>query len=166
MKWLGDEWRGFQRVLTRCFPRRIQRPARSSPAELRVLALVPEGQNRRVLQAAVQEAGWKLSIADSAAAWRAPHADVPPIVIFDRELSPHEWGESIRLFANRTPKPYIILLSPSSDTNLWDELYRAGGSEIVRTPIDPGHLLWAVLIAWQLWRTQQFVRSPLPTVTR
>ena len=161
-----DEWSRLHRVVARWLRPRARRPAAGSPAELRVLALVPEGDNRQVLQALVRDTGWSLSMAESFAEWGAEHSDVPPIVIYDRELSPGRWRETIRLFANQSPRPHIILLSSNSDTNLFDELYRAGGSEIVRSPIDPAHLLWAVIKAWQLWRTQQSVRAPLAVVTK
>ena len=35
----------------------------------------------------------------------------------------------------------MILLSSNADPNLWDELQRAGGSDILRTPVTRNELL-------------------------
>ncbi|HTP30837.1 MAG TPA: hypothetical protein VMJ75_01610 [Candidatus Acidoferrales bacterium] len=127
----------------------------------RILALVPEGPNRRILEAASEDAGWALTWSNAEAC-----GGVPAIVVYDRELSPQHWGEIVRAFAKESPRPYIILLSPTVDANLWTELERAGGSDIVRTPIRRDYLLWALIRAWQLWRTQQNVRTPAGAVTK
>ena len=59
-------------------------------------------------------------------------------------------------------RPYVILLSPTVDRNDWDELQRVGGSDILRSPVNRDDLIWAVKRAWQFWRSQQKVYSPLP----
>ena len=51
----------------------------------------------------------------------------------------------------------MILLSPTTDNNLWDELQRLGGSDIQRTPLNRDKMLWAVKRAWFLWCSQQEV---------
>jgi FixJ family two-component response regulator len=68
----------------------------------------------------------------------------------------------VRDLARKSPRPYVILLSPNADTNLWDELQRVGGCDILRTPINRDKILRAVKRAWLLWRNQQQVRSPSP----
>jgi hypothetical protein len=40
------------------------------------------------------------------------------------------------------------LLSPNADANLWDELQRAGGSDILRTPFDRADLLLAARLRY------------------
>jgi FixJ family two-component response regulator len=88
-------------------------------------------------------------------------ADLPPIIIYDRESSAHNWREVVGALASQSPRPYVILLSPSADANLWDELQRAGGSDILRTPVSRDHLLGALRRAWLLWQSQQQVRLPM-----
>jgi FixJ family two-component response regulator len=87
-------------------------------------------------------------------------ADLPPIIIYDREISPRNWCEAVGALTRQSPRPYVILLSPNADANLWDELQRAGGSDILRTPVSRDHLLGALKRAWMLWQSQQQVRSP------
>jgi FixJ family two-component response regulator len=67
----------------------------------------------------------------------------------------------VRNLSRKSPRPHVILLSPNADANLWDELERVGGSDILRTPINRDKMLRAVKRAWLLWRNQQQVRMPL-----
>lgn len=100
-----------------------------------VLAFVPPGDSRRVLESVSSEAGWTLTISDTPPAAPAKGAEkLAPIILFDRELSPGNWREAVGVLIRRSPRPYLILLSPNSDGNLWDELQRVGGSDILRTP--------------------------------
>ena len=149
--------------ISKWFPSR-RAPAEGASHQTRILALITNGPNRLLLQAAIaQNAGWRLTLADtaSAIAFRR-RSDVPPIVIFDRQLFPDRWTRMVKLLARNSPRPYVILLSPSADANLWDELQRAGGSDILRDPIHRDSLLDALERAWQFWRSQQQVRDPLP----
>ena len=166
MRRVGGYWKTALRALRRFLPLRSRRPGNACDEKLRILALVPKGPNQLVLRTTSANAGWALTVSDSTSDTFLWPRSVPPIVIYDREMSPQHWCEMVRAFAKKSPRPYIILLSPSSDANLWDELQRAGGSEILRTPINQDHLLWALVKAWQLWRTQQRVRPPLTPLMR
>ena len=144
----------FARLL---WPR--HRHAATGGNALRVLALVRPGPNRRLIEAVSFEAGWTLTVSDLPPAEGAKCAVVPaPIILFDRDLPPGNWRETIASLTRRSPRPYLILLSPNSDGNLWDELQRVGGSDILRTPIDRESTLQAVRRAWSLWHSQQQAR--------
>ena len=54
-----------------------------------ILAVVSQGPNRLLLQAISHDAGWALTVSEvlpDIACRR--HSDVPPIIIYDRELAP------------------------------------------------------------------------------
>jgi len=91
---------------------------------------------------------------------------VPPIIIYDRELSPYHWHEIVRAFTKTSPRPYVILLSSNADTNLWDELQRVGGPDILRAPVTRDNMAGALQMAWQLWNSHQQLRLPLPNRLR
>jgi len=124
----------------------------------RVLAFVPEGFNRSMIELVSSEAGWELTISDRLVGIAANAGETAPVILFDRELWPGLWREAVGLLTRRSPRPYLILLSPTSDGNLWEELQRFGGSDILRSPIDRESTLGAVGRAWSLWRSQQQVR--------
>lgn len=125
---------------------------------VRILAILPPGPNRLLIEALSREAGWALTISDMPSASFGDNPDTPPIVLYDRELSLYDWRETIRALTRSSPRRYVILLSSTCDTNLWDELERLGGSDILRTPTDRESVLRAVRRAWSLWHTQQQVR--------
>jgi CheY-like chemotaxis protein len=123
------------------------------------LACVSQKSSRLTIEAVSSEAGWTLTIADTLpAAIEAATGELAPIILFDRELSPRYWREAVGLLTSRSPRPYLILLSASSDRNLWEELHRVGGSDILRTPLDRKSALEAVGRAWFLWRSEQQLR--------
>jgi len=160
-----DEWKARLCRLARLLSLRHRYPKGARQKAPRVLALVPQGANRLLLQALSRDAGWALTLCETAPGMATMcQWDAPPIIIYDRELSPHHWREMVRVLARRSPRPCVILLSPNADNNLWDELQRVGGFDILRTPINRDNLLWAVRRAWLLWRNQQEVRSQLQKV--
>ena len=125
----------------------------------RVLAVIPNGPSRALLQAVSEETGLVLSLTDNPSLYlNNAGGPVPAIVIYDREIASPEWRQGIRCFANLSPRPYVMLLSSNADTNLWEEVQRVGGSDIVRSPLDRDCLLEALRTAWRLWRTQQRVK--------
>lgn len=133
----------------------------------RILAIVPHGPDRRLLQAIARDSGWALAFAGTPPGNLSRCPGIPPIVICDRRLTPYNWREIVGMVTRESPKlnvirPYVILFSPTVDRNLRDEMERVGGSDILRSPVNRDDLFWAVKRAWQFWRSQQKVYSPLP----
>lgn len=162
---MGSVVDGWQALLA--FSRRLwlrHRLAGATGNVPRVVAFVRPGQNKRLIEAVSSEDGWALTVSDMPAADSDKHAVEPaPIILFDRDLPPGNWREAVASLTRRSPRPYLILLSPNSDGNLWDELQRVGGSDILRTPIDRESTLQAVRRAWSLWYGQQQVRPVAQT---
>jgi len=147
--------------ISRLFAARHERLERAPGRRPQILAIVSPGPNLAILKTQSRHSGWSLSLSDAGRdAARLRGLEVSPIIIYDRELSPSHWREMVRRFAREVPRPYVILLSPNADANLWDELQRLGGSDILRAPIDRDSLLGAVERGWQFWRNQQQLRTP------
>jgi FixJ family two-component response regulator len=142
--------------------RKMERSREEAP---RILAILPLGPSRRLLQSVTDDAGWVLTLSETPPAVGSMRQNnLPPIVIYDRELSPDRWSETVGLLVKSSPRPYVILLSPNADANLWDELQRVGGSDILREPITRDKMAGALKRAWQMWRSQQQVRAPSLTL--
>ena len=126
----------------------------------RILAILAPGPDRSLLQATSRTFGWTLTLSD-APPHNLPerHDALAPIVLYDRGLPSHNWRDVFCVLTKESPRPYAILLSHNVDQNLWDELQRVGGSDILRAPVTRDDLLWAVTRAWLLWRGQQKVRA-------
>ena len=121
------------------------------PAQARgVLAIVSNGADRATVEVTAQRCGWALAEDGS---------NVPPVVLYDRAVSPTGWREAVAAWTEHSPRPYVILVSARTDNNLWDELQRAGGSDILRSPLNPEHLSSALSRAWAIWQGQQRLRS-------
>ena len=156
-------WKALSCGLTRLLSSCRTYPDGARQKTPRILAIVPQGPNRLLLQAISRDAGWALTVSETPPSLTsARQGDVPPIIIYDREITPDHWHEIVGVLTKSSPRPYVILLSPNADTNLWDELQRVGGSDILRTPVNRDSMLWAVLRAWLLWRNQEQVRPPSP----
>ena len=78
-----------------------------------------------------------------------------PIILYERDCN---WREVVSAFSNLPPHPCVILMSATADKNLWDELARCGGSDILRTPFEPETLRRIVKSGWALWTNQQRLR--------
>jgi len=125
----------------------------------RALALVAPGPGRDALKAIFDDAGWVLRIADTPQSAFDCQGEEPfPIVLYDRERCEHDWRPAVSMLSKLSPRPWVILLSGSCDKNLWDELGRYGGSDILRTPVDRDAVMRAVKSGWSLWRNQQKLR--------
>jgi DNA-binding NtrC family response regulator len=150
--------RQFQTVLSRL--RRSVR-LRSMPdravggAAPRALAVMGEGPGRDALQVVFRDAGWKLVVADTSASAMARQQKEPlPIILYDRELTGRGWRQAVSHFSRLSPRPCVLLLSRSSDKNLWDELVRCGGFDLLRTPVDRDAVIRTVSAGWSIWRSR------------
>src|SRR4051794_9754763 len=130
------------------------------------LAIMRPGPCRMELESIIVESGWKLSTSDTTeAAFRNETASRMPIIFCERELPNGEailatWRDALSQLSNLSPRPYVILLSPTSDNNLRDELARYGGSAILRVPLSRDSVVRVVHAGWALWLSQQQVRHP------
>ena len=123
------------------------------------------GPCRTELESIFVQSGWKLSTSDTTeAAFRNETARRTPIIFCERELPDGEatlatWRDALSQLSKLSPRPYVILLSPTSDRNLWEELARYGGSAILRVPLSRDSVVRVVHAGWSLWLSQQQVRQ-------
>src|ERR1039457_4965954 len=91
-----DQWKALVYGLERLVASRLLHPAAAGAARQkapRILALVPQGPDRLLLQTISRDAGWALTLSETAPGIAfGCQSDTPPIIIYDRELSPRHWG--------------------------------------------------------------------------
>jgi hypothetical protein len=151
-----DRWTSRFREFAGKFMPLRGRAQRANEAAPRILAIVPQGPNRLLLESISREAGWVLTVLDTPD--RDPFPASAPIIIYDRDFRPGGWARAVAALTRPSPRPYLILLSPQANANLWEELQRFGGSDIVRVPLDRERIARSVERAWQVWLNQQRVR--------
>ena len=141
------------------FSRLMGRRGDASASGPCVLAVVEEGPAREAVAEAARREGWVLEIADSLkAVQETQRAMRHAVVVYQRELPGIDWREAVSICAGMAGRPCVILLSRLADHNLWVELARHGGSDLLREPVEIQALGAAVHNAWSLWQTQQKLR--------
>ncbi len=141
------------------FSRLMGRRGDASARGPSVLAVVEEGPARDAVAEAARREGWVLEIADSLkSVLDLPRAKRHAVVVYQRELPGMDWREAVSSCAGMAGRPCVILLSRLTDHNLWVELARNGGSDLLREPVEVQALGAAVHNAWSLWQTQQKLR--------
>lgn len=119
----------------------------------RAMVVMSEGSGRDALEGVFRDAGWKLAVADnSGSAIMRQKSEAWPIILYERELTDNGWRQAVSLFSRLSPHPFVVLLSRSSDNNLWDELIRCGGFDLLRTPIDRDAVIKTVSAGWAIWQ--------------
>jgi DNA-binding NtrC family response regulator len=117
------------------------------------MAVMGEGPGRDALEGVFRDAGWQLVVADnSTSAIMRQQNEAWPIILYERELTGRGWRQAVSRFSRLSPHPFVVLLSHSSDNNLWDELVRCGGFDLLRTPIDPDEVIKTVSAGWAIWQ--------------
>jgi DNA-binding NtrC family response regulator len=77
-----------------------------------------------------------------------------PIILYERELTERDWRQVVSVFSRLSPRLCVILLSRNSDKNLWDELVRCGGFDLLRTPVDRDAVIRTLRAGWSIWQNQ------------
>lgn len=157
MKGMGAVWGAIRRALP-WSSQEPPRPARERPAN--VLAILPDGSNRILLDGIAHQHGWVMTTVNTMeAAAEYLHTEERPIILFDREMAAEGWREPLKAWSGRSPRPCVMLISRNTDVNLWDEFQRLGGSDILRSPLVENQVVWAIKRGWLVWRGQQQVRG-------
>jgi DNA-binding NtrC family response regulator len=130
-------------------------PIQEKAIEEKRLALVISANRQTVSDAAnLAPSEWKMLAAeDLAQAIDILRVREIAIALVDRD-SPN-WQFVVARLAAAPYRCAVILLSRSSTANLWHELTRLGGYEIVAKPIRRDCLAKVLNAAWSHWRSQQ-----------
>jgi DNA-binding NtrC family response regulator len=156
-----DLVRWFRAIVLKLSPSAQVRSSVTTHDDLRALAIMGAGPDRDALQAIFHDADWALTITDTPVSAIDLQREGPaPIVLCERELTTYDWRATVSGLSRLSPRPCVILLSGSSDRNLWDELGRCGGCDILRTPVERDAVMRTVRAGWSLWRHQQRLRLP------
>jgi hypothetical protein len=123
----------------------------------RVLAIMKAGPHRDTLRSIFDEQGWQLTFANTVD--EIDHGRHAPfgIVLYQRSLADN-WGADVFRLSTLHPRPWVVLISESSDNNLWDALARNGGSDIMRVPFDEHAVVRTIERGWLVYRNHQHVR--------
>src|SRR5882724_1857182 len=123
---------GIQSLLRTLRPRRRQWPDLGG-SRTAALAVVADAASRDTLLRVFQDAGRELVLASTtASAVELPQRRLCPVILFDLQAE-QDWQSAVSRLASLEPHACVILMSPRCDKNLWDEVTRSGGTDILRT---------------------------------
>ncbi len=119
------------------------------------MAIVAGGVDTAALQSAFQDAGWPLAVADNTTdALMMQMEQRFCVILLQREAAGRDWRPAVRVLSRMAPRPCVLLLSQTPDMNLWEELVRCGGFDVVRVPLDGGAMIRTVRAGWSVWKQQ------------
>ena len=126
---------------------------RAAP-RLTVVALALPEVDRQMLFDIAQQRHWRLVTATTLEeALAAIQQWEPPVVICNRQLPRHEWGDAVSAMAAASNPPCILLASPVADSYLWMEAVRRGGYDLLVRPFTEEPLVRSVQLAWSYWKS-------------
>ena len=151
--------------LRRLISGRHQRPSlpeqHSGEVRIPILAITTDDQDRHLLSQFAASAKWDLTVAGSME--EAPQIlknHEPAVILCARDLLSVDWREAFRQLTLLRPECVLILISPTYDDGLWDEVVQKGGYDLLKTPLRQDQTVSAVNLAWL------YSRSGRRTATR
>jgi DNA-binding NtrC family response regulator len=101
-----------------------------------ILAVMDRDSDFVTLEIAAQRLRHPMSLVSSYnAARRLAKLSGPAVVMCDRE-SLTDWRNDVETLARKAPQACIILMSPTRDIELWEEVTQTGGYDVVLKPLD------------------------------
>jgi DNA-binding NtrC family response regulator len=144
----------------------------SAVGRLTVVALMRSDDNDgRLLVELGNRNGWQVVFAHKLCRARSALAEASvPIALCDRELLGSEWRSAIERLSAPPLRACVIVASGAVDTNLWKEVARKGGYEVLSKPLREDEVARAVRLARSYWNspasTGKFLEESRQTVKR
>jgi DNA-binding response OmpR family regulator len=132
------------------------RPSRDPASQLVSIVVAGAGDpDRGLLSQAADRRNWDIQFTSCCEeAWTVANQLLAPIILWDRDLPETEWREAVRTLASLPNRPIVIILSKAADENLYGEVFRAGGFDILVKPLRTESLLRTVKLALSYWRSE------------
>lgn len=117
----------------------------------RVLAVLTQDEDRARLQNMFYGTGWELqTVRTVEQADRLLARDVVDVIICDHRLADGlGWEDILRIAEASQLAPPVIVASRSPDYDLWAEILRLGGYDVLQEPFDYQEVFHAIGHAWR-----------------
>ena len=144
---MSHVWRVIDSFFGGAIPTRIALPDR-----VPVITLLLDEQDRRVLASLAGGVSLDIHAAGSCAEAAAmARRFTAPIILLDRDWPGSEWRSTAETLSAAPHGPCVILVSSVADDNLWEELIRRGGYEILKKPLDAEKATRVIKLALSYW---------------
>jgi|ERR1700677_3033289 DNA-binding NtrC family response regulator len=123
-----------------------------APNRITIVALVVSDHDRNVLRGISDREPIDIHFAESRVeAWDALNRLNSPLILYDRDWPNAEWRTTIQTFAFSPHRSCVILASRVADDNLWQELIRCGGYDLLAKPFRADDVARAIRLALSYW---------------
>ena len=130
------------------------------PARVPVVALGVSEEDTKILRSLAAHEPWDFNFAGSCENARSISNQLTsPVILLDRDWPGKEWRTAGRILASAAHRPCVILVSSVADSNLWQELMRNGGYDVLGKPLRPANARRAIKLALSYWTS-----APKPAV--
>jgi DNA-binding response OmpR family regulator len=122
---------------------------RRPPSDIAVLLITQDPHAGASLARIAARSGWRRRIAASvgeAAALLAGGARA--VVVLDRDLPGEDWRHGLPLLARLPQAAGVLLASTADDEQLWQDVSRHHGQDVLRKPFAYDETVRAVELAW------------------
>ena len=133
------------------------------PSRVPVVALVVSQQDRHVLNSTSGQESLDVRFAESfEEACALASRLTPPIILFDRDWPGTVLRTEVASLAALPHRACVILMSGVADGNLWQELIRSGGYDVLPKPLRPDNVASVVKLALSYWNRASKAAFPQP----
>lgn len=135
--------------------RQESRSISNSSAAPALLAILSDPSDRDAVKQFTGRNHWGLNVVtalESAAVSVA--AEMPPVILLDRDLAGQDWRETVRMLASQPPAPAVILASHVVDQYLFTEVVHHGGYDVISKPFRVDELRRALGLAFSFWKNK------------
>lgn len=128
-----------------------------------VLSVSPFLQDQALLRAICELAGWKMcTVSTCREAVVCSEAHHPWVVVCESELPDGTWKDLLRVLDRLADAPTLVVTSPRTGDDLWSEVRKMGGCDVLTKPLHREEalpVLGLALLAHQ-WRCKRADHSP------
>jgi FixJ family two-component response regulator len=118
------------------------------PGRVPVVALMVHELDRQVLTSLAGPHALEVHFVESCEQARAVAENLAaPVILLDRDWPGSEWRLWVERLAASAHAPCVILVSGVADANLWQELIRRGGYDILAKPLREGNVARVIRLA-------------------
>ena len=122
------------------------------PSRVPVVALVVNQQDRHVLASVFGQNPLDVRFAESCEeACSIANRLTAPVILLDRDWPDTEWRTAVERLTASPHRACVILVSGVSDDNLWQELIRRGGYDVLSKPLQADKVARIVKLALSYW---------------
>jgi len=114
-----------------------------------VLAVAP-AERVAELERIVAHTRWRMHVVHNVReAIEAVKSLCASVVLCEHRLPDGTWLDVMHAAQQTEPRPEVIVISPSGDLKLWEEVLHCGGYDLLTTPLEPRVIYETVPMAWR-----------------